>query len=147
MHTRAQASSRYNTSEMWAQAPFLFLSPSLVVCHVSGDNRCHSETPLVSALWGDSNGTHTFNHVSTSSSFSGPWEPQMTCHCSHLSLPLPVSFFIHSPHFLFFLFAFILHTQSSAPFINHICVISCKSSQSTSFDKFLFLILSFFQHC
>lgn len=50
---------------------------------------------------------------------------------------------------LTFSFFFLLSscTQSSAPFINHICVISCKSSQSTSFDKFLFLILSFFQLC
>lgn len=109
-HTCAdtQANSHYRRErqvKQWAPPPHpplsFCLSPWWCVMF-RGDNRCHSETPLVSALWGTlMTHTHThkctrihpFNHASTGSSFSGPWEPQMTLHSSHLSLPPSVSFF------------------------------------------------------
>lgn len=87
------------TSETWAPPRFFLFCPSPWWCVMfRGDNRCHGEPPSVPALWGTLM-THTrtrirtLNRVSTSSSFSGPWEPQMTLHSSRLSLPPSVSFF------------------------------------------------------
>lgn len=82
------------------------LPPWWCVMFPRGDNRCHGETPLVSALWGTlMTHTHThaprhiISHGSTRSSFSRPWEPQMTLHYSPLSLALPIYVFL-----LYFLF-------------------------------------------
>lgn len=67
-------------SQMWAPPllPLPFFPKPWWCVMFLGDNRCHGENTLVSALWGTLH-THTHTHIwSTNSSFSAPWEPLMT---------------------------------------------------------------------
>ncbi len=71
-HTHTQANSHYNGGrDKWnvgSTSPLSFCLPPWWCVMFRGDNRCHGETPLVSALWGTlMTRTHTNAHAYTHS--------------------------------------------------------------------------------